>query len=150
MRRRGAQLTFVPEHRTAPSRDHIPLQLTQAGSTPALSVASDSSAPQPSSQPTPLQRVLGKTQPHLDRSRFGDLGRYRFCFRVMTTRLRVRAEVCRSVGRAFRKSIKSEPNKVRASRRDYRYTGGSIAIPKEKLRNSRDGAQSRNKAVSPL
>jgi hypothetical protein len=60
------------------------------------------------------------------------------------------AEVCRSVGRAFRKSIKGEPNKVRASRRDCRYTGALIAIPKEKLRNSRDGAQSRNKAVSRL
>src|SRR6266446_10194165 len=41
-------------------------------------------------------------------------------------------------------------NKVRASRRDCRYTGALIAIPKEKLRNSRDGAQSRNKAVSRL
>jgi hypothetical protein len=33
-------------------------------------------------------------------------------------------------------------NKVRASRQDCRYTGALIAIPKEKLRNSRDGAQS--------
>jgi len=59
-------------------------------------------------------------------------------------------EIITAVASAFRKSIKSEPNKVRASRRDCRYTGGSIAIPKEKLRNSRDGAQSRNKAVSRL
>ncbi len=57
MRRRGAQLTLSTEHRAAASQDHIPLQLTQAGSALALSVASDSSAPQPSSQPTALQRV---------------------------------------------------------------------------------------------
>ena len=62
----------------------------------------------------------------------------------------IRWESNHYLGRAFRKSIKSEPDKVRASRRDCRYTGESIAIPKEKLRNSRDGAQSKNKAVSRL
>jgi hypothetical protein len=62
----------------------------------------------------------------------------------------IRWESKHYLGRAFRKSIKSQPDKVRASRRDCRYTGESIAIPKEKLRNSRDGAQSKNKAVSRL
>ena len=42
MRRRGAQLTLSTEHRAAASQDHIPLELTQAGSALALSVASDS------------------------------------------------------------------------------------------------------------
>ncbi len=41
MRRRGAQLTLSTEHRAAPSQDHIPLELTQAGSALALSVAAD-------------------------------------------------------------------------------------------------------------
>jgi hypothetical protein len=44
MRRRGAQLTLSTEHRAAASQDHIPLELTQAGSALALSVASDSAA----------------------------------------------------------------------------------------------------------
>jgi hypothetical protein len=57
MRRRGAQLTLSTEHRAAPSQDHIPLQLTQAGSALALSVASDSSIPEPGSEPSALQRV---------------------------------------------------------------------------------------------
>jgi hypothetical protein len=38
MRRKGSQLTLCTEHRAAPSRDHIPLQLTEAGSTVALTV----------------------------------------------------------------------------------------------------------------
>jgi RecA-family ATPase len=38
MRRRGAQLTLSTEHRAAASQDHIPLELTQAGSALALSV----------------------------------------------------------------------------------------------------------------
>ena len=57
MRRRGAQLTLSTEHRAAASQDHIPLQLTQAGSALALSVASDSSIPEPGSEPSALQRV---------------------------------------------------------------------------------------------
>src|ERR1700745_1619119 len=57
MRRRGPQLTLSTEHRAAPSQDHIPLQLTQAGSALALSVASDSSIPEPGSEPSALQRV---------------------------------------------------------------------------------------------
>jgi hypothetical protein len=57
MRRRGAQLTLSTEHRAAPSQDHIPLELTQAGSALALSVASDSSVPEPRSEPSALQRV---------------------------------------------------------------------------------------------
>jgi hypothetical protein len=57
MRRRGAQLTLSTEHRAAPSQDHIPLQLTQAGLALALCVASDSSIPEPGSEPSALQRV---------------------------------------------------------------------------------------------
>src|SRR5438552_15447119 len=44
MRRRGARLTLSTEHRAAPSQDHIPIQLTQAGSALALSVAADDSS----------------------------------------------------------------------------------------------------------
>ena len=57
MRRRGAQLTLSTEHRAAASQDHIPLQLTQAGSALALCVASDSSIAEPASEPSALQRV---------------------------------------------------------------------------------------------
>jgi hypothetical protein len=57
MRRRGGQLTLSTEHRAAASQDHIPLELTQAGSALALSVASDSSVPEPGSEPSALQRV---------------------------------------------------------------------------------------------
>ena len=57
MRRRGAQLTLSTEHRAAASQDHIPLELTQAGSALALSVASDASIPEPSSEPSALQRI---------------------------------------------------------------------------------------------
>lgn len=58
MRRRGAQLTLSTEHRAAPSQDHIPLELTQAGSALALSVAADdSSVPEPGAEPSALQRV---------------------------------------------------------------------------------------------
>ena len=60
MRRRGAQLTLSTEHRAAPSQDHIPLELTQAGSALALSVASDSSVPEPGAESggrQTLQRV---------------------------------------------------------------------------------------------
>jgi hypothetical protein len=57
MRRRGAQLTLSTEHRAALSQEHIPLQLIQAGSALALSVASDSTITEPDSEPTALQRV---------------------------------------------------------------------------------------------
>ncbi|HKM82157.1 MAG TPA: AAA family ATPase [Candidatus Acidoferrum sp.] len=58
MRRRGAQLTLSTEHRAAASQDHIPLQLTQAGSALALSVAAeDCSIPEPGSEPPILQRI---------------------------------------------------------------------------------------------
>ena len=61
IRRRGAQLTLSTEHRAAASQDHIPIQLTQVGSTLALSVAAeDSSIPEPSSESggrQTLQRV---------------------------------------------------------------------------------------------
>jgi predicted Rossmann fold nucleotide-binding protein DprA/Smf involved in DNA uptake len=58
MRRRGAQLTLSTEHRAAASQDHIPIQLTQAGSALALSVAADdSSIPEPANEPSALQRV---------------------------------------------------------------------------------------------
>src|SRR5246500_1535940 len=58
MRRRGAQLTLSTEHRAAASQDHIPLQLTQAGSALALCVAAtDSAVAEPDSEPSALQRV---------------------------------------------------------------------------------------------
>jgi len=58
MRRRGAQLTLSTEHRAAASQDHIPLELTQAGSALALSVASDSAIiPDSGSEPPALQHV---------------------------------------------------------------------------------------------
>src|SRR5271170_6972965 len=58
MRRRGAQLTLSTEHRAAASQDHIPLELTQAGSALALSVvADDSSVAEPGNEPSALQRV---------------------------------------------------------------------------------------------
>jgi hypothetical protein len=56
MRRKGSQLTLSTEHRAAPSHEHIPLQLVQAGSVAALAVAQ-----RPNSQPdlssTPIERV---------------------------------------------------------------------------------------------
>jgi hypothetical protein len=61
MRRRGAQLTLSTEHRAAASQDHIPIQLTQAGSALALSVAADdSSVAEPGHEPgggQALQRI---------------------------------------------------------------------------------------------
>jgi hypothetical protein len=56
LRRRGSQLTLATEHRAAPSRDHIPLQLTESGSTVALRVAAQSTLPA-DTPPTPLERV---------------------------------------------------------------------------------------------
>jgi response regulator of citrate/malate metabolism len=57
----GAQLTLSTEHRAAASQDHIPIQLTQAGSASALSVAAeDSSIAEPGSESgarQTLQRV---------------------------------------------------------------------------------------------
>src|SRR6516165_6052510 len=57
MRRRGAQLTLSTEHRAAASQDHIPLQLTQVGSSLALSVATDAPIAETPCEPTALQRV---------------------------------------------------------------------------------------------
>jgi len=56
MRRKGAQLTLSTEHRAAPSQDHIPLQLTQAGSALALTVI-DQPLAVPKTEPTPIERV---------------------------------------------------------------------------------------------
>lgn len=56
LRRKGSQLTLSTEHRSAPSRDHIPLHLVQKDS--ALSLAISENAPLESSpELTPLQRV---------------------------------------------------------------------------------------------
>jgi hypothetical protein len=56
LRRKGAQLTLSTEHRAAPSQDHIPLQLTQAGSALALT-AIDKPLAEPKTEPTPIERV---------------------------------------------------------------------------------------------
>lgn len=56
LRRKGSQLTLSTEHRAAPSRDHIPLQLTESGSGVALTVAEPSWVP-PEAPLTPTQRV---------------------------------------------------------------------------------------------
>ena len=56
MRRKGSQLTLSTEHRAAPSRDHIPLQLAQSGSVVALKVVNRSLV-EPEAAPTPTQRV---------------------------------------------------------------------------------------------
>jgi hypothetical protein len=56
MRRRGSQLTLSTEHRAAPGQDHIPLHLAQSGNALALSVL-EQSLSQPSTQPTPVDRV---------------------------------------------------------------------------------------------
>ena len=56
MRRKGSQLTLTTEHRAAPSQDHIPIQLTQAGSALALTVLEKpDSHTRP--DPTPVDRV---------------------------------------------------------------------------------------------
>jgi hypothetical protein len=55
LRRKGAQLTLSTEHRAAPSQDHIPLQLTQAGAALALSVL-----PRPPLEPDPPQTPLAR------------------------------------------------------------------------------------------
>jgi len=56
MRRKGSQLTLSTEHRAAPSQDHIPLQLTEAGSVVVLKVV-DRSLVQPEAPLTPMERV---------------------------------------------------------------------------------------------
>ena len=56
MRRKGSQLTLSTEHRAAPSRDHIPLQLAQSDSVVALKVV-DRSLVEPEADPTPTERV---------------------------------------------------------------------------------------------
>jgi hypothetical protein len=57
MRRRGSQLTLSTEHRAAPSLEHIPLQLTQAGSALALAVLPEPLTSAPKTEPTPVERV---------------------------------------------------------------------------------------------
>ena len=56
MRRKGPHLTLSTEHRAAPSRDHIPLQLTASGSAVSLTVVERTDL-QPDAPPTPTQRV---------------------------------------------------------------------------------------------
>jgi hypothetical protein len=56
MRRKGSQLTLSTEHRAAPSRDHIPLQLAESGSVVALQVV-DRPSVEPEAPFTPTQRV---------------------------------------------------------------------------------------------
>jgi hypothetical protein len=56
MRRKGSQLTLSTEHRAAPGRDHIPLQLAESGSALALAVL-ESPLAEPGTPPTPLERV---------------------------------------------------------------------------------------------
>ncbi len=56
LRRKGSQLTLSTEHRAAPSRDHIPLQLAESGSTVALTVVERANI-QPDTPPTPIERV---------------------------------------------------------------------------------------------
>ena len=56
LRRKGSQLTLSTEHRAAPSRDHLPLQLTPSGSALALRVLERPIA-QPDTPPTPIEQV---------------------------------------------------------------------------------------------
>ena len=56
MRRRADTLTLSTEHRAAPGQDHIPLQLSQAGSALALAVLERPLAG-PSAEPSPVERV---------------------------------------------------------------------------------------------
>ncbi len=56
LRRKGSHLTLSTEHRAAPSRDHIPLQLVESGTSVALTLAPRPTA-QPDTEPTPLERV---------------------------------------------------------------------------------------------
>jgi hypothetical protein len=66
MRRKGAQLTLSTEHRAAPSQDHIPLQLTQAGSALSLTVLATTAMadPPPESVAQRVRRLLAEqTEP---------------------------------------------------------------------------------------
>lgn len=66
MRRRGDKLTLSTEHRAAPSKDHLPLELSQEGSALSLSLLSDQKTSAPVSEKnSPLQRVQ-KTLAQLD------------------------------------------------------------------------------------
>jgi hypothetical protein len=56
MRRKGSQLTLSTEHRAAPSRDHIPLQLAASGSAMALKIMETSSV-EPEAAPSTTERV---------------------------------------------------------------------------------------------
>jgi AAA domain len=56
MRRKGSQLTLSTEHRAAPSRDHIPLQLAASGSAVALKIMETSSV-EPEAAPSTTERV---------------------------------------------------------------------------------------------
>jgi biotin operon repressor len=55
LRRRRDQLTLSTEHRAAPSRDHIPLQLMEIQSALTLSILTD--PPPNSGDPSPIQQV---------------------------------------------------------------------------------------------
>ncbi|MEK7750943.1 MAG: AAA family ATPase [Acidobacteriota bacterium] len=57
MRRKGSQLTLTTEHRAAASQDHIPLQLTQAGSALSLTVCETPAVAPAAPAPTPVERV---------------------------------------------------------------------------------------------
>jgi AAA domain len=70
MRRRGRDLTLTTEHRAAPSQEHLPLALTQAGAALALAlIPTDANAGSPITPPTasPSERVRqalsGLTEP---------------------------------------------------------------------------------------
>jgi hypothetical protein len=56
LRRKGDQLTLWTEHRAAPSQDHIPIQLREAGSALSLSLVERSNS-QTAAEPTVLARV---------------------------------------------------------------------------------------------
>jgi hypothetical protein len=57
LRRKGPQLTLSTEHRAAPGKDHIPLQLTQSGSALALALLGPPALAEPATPPTPIERV---------------------------------------------------------------------------------------------
>jgi hypothetical protein len=62
MRRKGSQLTLSTEHRAAPSQDHIPLQLTQAGSALSLTIVATTNVadPPPESVAQRVRRLLAE------------------------------------------------------------------------------------------
>jgi len=57
MRRRGQQLTLSTEHRAAPSRDHIPLELLQQAEALSLSLCSPDDCEQTGPNPSTAQRI---------------------------------------------------------------------------------------------